>query len=119
MARILVVEDENTLAMAMCWMVEDAGHWVVGPERSVETARWVLARQRVDLALLDVTLGSETVFPVSEILDLMGTPFIFVTGHSPSALPARYRHRPLMQKPCRPRALMALIGQILGDTKLA
>jgi len=119
MVRILVVEDENALAMEMSWMVEDAGYSVVGPEGSVETARRVLARQRVDLALLDVTLGRETVFPVSEILDLMGTPFIFVTGHSPSALPVQYRHRPLMRKPCRPRALMALIRQMLGDPDLA
>jgi DNA-binding response OmpR family regulator len=119
MARILVVEDENALAMEISWMVEDAGYSVVGPEGSVETARRVLARQRVDLALLDVMLGGETVFPVSEILDRMGTPFIFVTGHPPSALPVQYRHRPLMRKPCRPRALMALVRQILGAPDLA
>jgi len=65
--------------------------------------------------LLDVMLGGETVFTISELLDLMGTPFIFVTGQPPSALPAKYRHRPLMLKPCRPRALMALIGQVLGE----
>jgi DNA-binding response OmpR family regulator len=35
MARILVVEDENFLAMELAWIVEDAGYSVVGPERSV------------------------------------------------------------------------------------
>jgi DNA-binding response OmpR family regulator len=119
MARILVVEDENSLAMEMSWMIEDAGYSVVGPERSVETTRVLLARYKVDLALLDVMLGGETVFPISKMLDVMGIPFIFVTGHPPSALPAEYRHRPLMLKPCKPRALMALIRQILGDTNLA
>jgi DNA-binding response OmpR family regulator len=116
MARILVVEDDNFLAMALAWMVEDAGHSIVGPEASVDAARRVLAHYRVDLALLDVMLNGETVFPVSEMLDRMGTPFIFVTGQPPTALPAQYRHRPLLPKPCVPRSLVALIGQILGET---
>jgi DNA-binding NtrC family response regulator len=102
MARILVVEDDNSLAMEMSWMVEDAGYSVVGPEGSVETARRVLARQRVDLALLDVTLGRETVFPVSEILDRMGTvhlchrPFAVCTAGAvpPSAIDAQALEAP-------------------------
>ena len=47
---------------------------VTEPERTVATTRQVLARQRVDLALLDVMLGGETVFPISDLLDLAGTP---------------------------------------------
>jgi hypothetical protein len=66
--------------------------------------------------LLDVMLGGETAFPISDILALTGTPFIFVTGHPASARPVNYRHRPVMLKPCGPRVLMALIGQILGET---
>jgi len=32
---------------------------------------------RADLALLDMDLGGETVFPISEMLDAMGVPYIF------------------------------------------
>jgi DNA-binding response OmpR family regulator len=113
MARILVVEDDNYLAMEMSWMIEDAGHSVVGPEASVEASRKVLARHRVDLALLDVLLGGETVFPVSRLLDRLGTPFIFVTVCAPSALPAEYRARPLFAKPCRPESLVPFIQTML------
>ena len=115
MARILVVEDENLLAMEISWMLEDAGYSVVGPERTVETTQKVLSRHKVDLALLDVNLGSELVFPVSRILNMIGTPFIFVTGRSISAIPTEYRHRPLITKPCRPNALITLIKQVLGE----
>jgi DNA-binding response OmpR family regulator len=115
MARILVVEDENFQAMAMSWMIEDAGYSVVGPEASVEATRKVLAQQRVDLALLDVLLGSETVFPVLRQLDSLSTPFIFVTSCSPSALPAEYRARPLIPKPYRPEALVSSIQAILKN----
>lgn len=73
--------------MELAWLVEDAGYMVLGPERSVAEARKVLGRVKVDLALLDVSLGSETVFPVSKLLEGMCIPFIFVTGNPP-LLPA-------------------------------
>jgi CheY-like chemotaxis protein len=115
MARILVVEDENFQAMAMSWMIEDAGHSIVGPEASVEATRKVLAQQRIDLALLDVLLGGETVFPVLGLLDSLRTPFIFVTSYSPAALPAEYQARPLIPKPYKPEALVSFIQAILKN----
>jgi DNA-binding response OmpR family regulator len=41
MTRILIVEDENFLAMELMWIVEDAGYSVVGRERSVAETRQV------------------------------------------------------------------------------
>jgi two-component SAPR family response regulator len=119
MIRILVVEDENVLAMATSWIVEDAGYSIVGPERSVETTRQVLARLKVDLALLDVSVGGETVVPVSEMLDAIGVPYIFITSHPVTSLPARYQSRPLLAKPYSSTALLALIQQILGERPTA
>ena len=87
----------------------------MGPEESVETARQVLARHTVDLALLDVKLGGETVFPASEMLDAISVPYTFVTSHPASSLPARYHGRPLVTKPYKPKALLAVIQQILGE----
>ena len=99
----------------MSWMIEDAGHSVVGPEASVAAARRVLTQQRVDLALLDVLLGSETVFPISRLLDSLCTPFIFVTVCSPAALPAEFQARPLIPKPYKPEALVSSIQAILQN----
>ena len=113
MNHILVVEDENWLAMELAWLVQEAGYAVLGPERSVEEARKALGRVKVDLALLDVRLGSETVFPISEMLEAMGVPFIFVTGN-PDLLPAEYNERPLVPKPWQPTALLSLISRVLG-----
>ena len=114
MTRILVVEDENMIAMELAWLVEDAGYLVLGPEWSVEGARKAIGK-RVDLALLDVNLGGETVFPVSKILDGMGIPFIFITSHS-ALLPAEYRQRPLMTKPFNQQDLLALILTVLAGS---
>ena len=112
MNHILVVEDENWLAMELAWLVQEAGYTVLGPERSVAEARKALGRAKVDLALLDIRLGSETVFPISEMLEGMGVPFIFITGH-PGLLPDAYSGRPLVAKPWTARGLLALIPQIL------
>jgi DNA-binding response OmpR family regulator len=114
MTRILVVEDENFLAMELTWIVEDAGYSVVGPERSVAETSKMLAWNKVDLALLDVNIGGEMVFPVSKMLDMLGVPFVFITSNS-TLVPAEYRHRPLMTKPFRPQALLALILRVLAE----
>lgn len=116
MNRILVVEDENALAMELAWLLQEAGYAVLGPERSVAEACRALARIRVDLALLDVTLGGETVFPLSRRLEGMGVPFIFLAS-SPAVLPPEYSRRPLVPKPWQPTALLALIPQVLGSRR--
>jgi DNA-binding response OmpR family regulator len=114
MTRILVVEDENFLAMELTWIVEDAGYSVVGPERSVAETSKMLAWNKVDLALLDINIGGEMVFPVAKTLDTLGVPFVFITSNS-ALVPAEYRHRPLMTKPFRPQALLALILRVLAE----
>jgi DNA-binding response OmpR family regulator len=115
MARILVVEDENLLAMQITWMLEDAGHFVIGPECSVEATTKVLARQKIDLALLDIQLGGETVFPISKLLDELRVPYIFITGDDGN-LPDEYRHRPLIAKPYQADALAGQIRRLLAES---
>ena len=116
MNRILVVEDENLQAMELAWLVQEAGYAVLGPERSVADACKALGGIRVDLALLDVALGGETVFPLSRMLEGLNVPFIFVTGN-PALLPEEYRRRPLVPKPWEPATLLALILQVLGSRR--
>ena len=113
MNNILVVEDENGLAMELAWLVQEAGYAVLGPERSVAEARKALGRAKVDLALLDVRLGGETVFPLSEMLEAMGIPFIFITANA-DTLPVEYSGRPLLAKPWTATSLLALIPQVIG-----
>jgi CheY-like chemotaxis protein len=113
MNRILVVEDENWVAMELAWLVQEAGYTVLGPERTVAEARKTLGKTKVDLALLDVALRGETVFPLSRMLEGLDIPFIFVTGN-PASLPAEYSRRPLVPKPWRAPALRSLILQVLG-----
>jgi CheY-like chemotaxis protein len=78
----------------------------------------VLAQQEVDLALLDINLRGELVFPVADYLEAIGLPYIFVTGNSPSSLPVEYRHRPVVQKPYNSELLLALIEEQLAPSEV-
>ena len=116
MTDVLIVEDEEALAMVLATALEDAGYAVVGTAGSVHTALQTLSDRHVDLALLDVNLGRQKVFPVSDQLATMGIPFIFVTGCSMASLPMEHRGRPLLDKPHDVGVLIELIEATLDKT---
>ncbi len=100
--RVLVVEDELLVAMLVEDMLLDAGCVIVGPFARVAEAMAAARTMPVDVALLDVNVAGEMVFPVAYILEERGIPFLFVTGYGQAALP---RDRPdwaACTKPFRP-----------------
>jgi DNA-binding response OmpR family regulator len=114
MARILIVEDDFLIALELARFIRGAGHTVVGPEASVTATIRALSQQEIDLALLDVNLGGELVFPIAKMLDGMSVPYIFVTSYSESAMPPQFRQRSLVRKPYSPELLLAQMQQVLA-----
>ena len=89
--RLLVVEDEYLLAQDMHRKLEAAGATVLGPVPKVADAVKVLAREaHVDGAVLDVNLGTETVFALLRFLGERAIPFLFSTGYDSWAIPEEY-----------------------------
>lgn len=84
---VLVVEDEFLVALMVEDALTDAGCIVVGPFARVREALEAIGCLQVDVALLDVNVAGEMVFPVAEALELRGIPFLFVTGYGQAALP--------------------------------
>jgi CheY-like chemotaxis protein len=109
--RILVVEDEYLIADEMRRAFEDAGSEVLGPVPSVEEAIALINQCDIDLALLDVNLGGQPVWPVADALKDRGVHFVFATGYDASALPPRYAGVPRCEKPVDMRRVRrALVG---------
>jgi len=112
--RILVVEDEFVLADELQRGLEDAGAEVVGPAPTVEAALKALrAGGTLDAAVLDMNLGprNEKVYPVADVLDALGVPFVFVTGYESHLIDERYAHVPRYGKPVNlGRVMQALFG---------
>ena len=97
--RILVVEDEMLIGMLLEDMLADLGHQVVAVVPRLNEAMAAVEREAFDLAILDVHLNGQPVFPVAETLAKKGIPFAFATGYGERGLPQEYRSRPILQKP--------------------
>jgi CheY-like chemotaxis protein len=97
--RVLVVEDEGPVAMLVETMLEDLGCAVVLSAASVREALELVGRGGFDVALLDVNLAGEKVFPVADELRRLGVPFAFASGYGADGLRPDLKDAPIIQKP--------------------
>ena len=99
-ARILLVEDQMLIAMALEADLRDEGFTVTGIAPNIETAIEMIRRDPPDLAVLDLNLNRETSIPVAESLFERGIPFVFATGYGRDLdLPQMLDHVPVVSKP--------------------
>ena len=108
--RILVVEDEILVAMAVADLLEDSGCTVAGPVSSVEQGMRLIEQKAIDGAILDVNLRGEMVFPLADALAERSIPFVYVTGYS-KLLRACNHGRPVLQKPYTNQQLLKIVGE--------
>ncbi len=85
--RVLVVEDELLIALLVEDMLSNEGCIVVGPFARMREALAAANTESCDVALLDVNIAGEMVFPVAHALEARGVPFLFVTGYGQAAMP--------------------------------
>ena len=111
--RILVVEDEAAISLLLEDMLLDFGCEVVGPAGRLAAALDLAVSETFDLAILDVNVAGEPIYPVAEALERRNVPFVFSTGYGSAGIKDVYRDRPVVQKPfaqndLRQRLLSAL-----------
>lgn len=97
--RVLVVEDEAAIAMLIEDMLLDLGAEVVGPAGRIGQATTLAETEEFDLAILDVNLAGQPVYPVVDILVRRQRPFVFSTGYGAGGIEPAWRGRPVLQKP--------------------
>jgi len=113
--RILVVEDEYLIADDMRGALLDAGAEVLGPVPTVDAAMSLMAAEhQLDAALLDINLRGTMVFDLADTLTSRAVPFVFATGYDNSAIPDRFADVPRLEKPVKPRRVLAAFGLLLG-----
>lgn len=108
--RVLIVEDEMLIGMLLEDMLDDLGHQVVAVVPRVNEALVSVECEAFDVAILDVHLNGQEVFPVADLLIHKGIPFVFATGYGERGLPDRYRSRPILQKPFVREDLKKVLG---------
>ena len=113
--RILVVEDEMTVAMLIEDMVSELSFEIAGVVPRLEDAMRMVDSGDFDLAMLDVHLNSKTVFPFAAELDKRHIPYLFATAYGGRGIPAEFRDHLVLEKPFGPlelsRALLTLTGR--------
>lgn len=112
--RVLLVEDEAMVAMMIEDMLCDLGCQVVGPAARVASALALVDAETVDIAVLDVNLGGERVFPVADALTARGVPYVFSTGYGRAGLDGGHGDRPVLQKPYSAAKLASALTQALS-----
>jgi DNA-binding response OmpR family regulator len=96
---ILVVEDEPLIAMMLEDFLESLGHSVTATCESVADALAQADKGGFDLAILDVNLKGESVWPVASRLREKNVPFVIATGGHVDPPPAEFANVPVIEKP--------------------
>jgi CheY-like chemotaxis protein len=113
--RVLVVEDEMTVALLIEDMVTELAYEVAAVVPRLDDAMRLLDSDSFDLAMLDVHLNGKTVFPFAAELEARDIPFLFATAYGARGIPEEFRGHMVLQKPFGPvelrRALMDLSGR--------
>ncbi|OSI76515.1 hypothetical protein BSZ21_04030 [Bradyrhizobium canariense] len=98
-ARVLLVEDEGLVALMIEDMLEELGLKVVASAAHLKKACQLATTASIDVALLDVNLAGELVFPAARILRARSIPFLFSTGYGGPALEEEFRNALAIGKP--------------------
>jgi two-component SAPR family response regulator len=111
--KVLVVEDQYLIADDLCSLVERLGGHVLGPISRVGTAMAALQAETPDLALLDVNLEGELVYPLAAALQEAGIPFLFTTGYDATVIDPRFGEAPHLSKPIGQGQLVEAIRRVM------
>jgi CheY-like chemotaxis protein len=112
---LLVVEDEAIIAFLLEDMLGELGAADVRYAASVGAALALLDEKLPDLAVLDVNLRGERVYPVAERLDAAGVLFLFTTGYGRSGIEPKWHGKTVLQKPFSIDSIAHALASVLSE----
>jgi CheY-like chemotaxis protein len=112
---VLLVEDDFIVGFDMQTLLEEEGANVIGPAATLAEAKDLLARSTPSVAVLDVNLNGEFVFPLVDDLRRRAIPFVFATAYSDDErlFPEEVRSAPRLAKPVLPNVLIGQLTKLL------
>lgn len=114
--RVLIVEDEVIVAFSIECEVADAGGEIVGPAHTLADAQQLIDQQ-IDVAILDINIGGELVWPVARALRDRGVPYVLASANcdDPRAFDPGDADVPRFDKPVPVHHLIATIAELAGE----
>ncbi|MFZ3179046.1 MAG: response regulator [Methylocystis silviterrae] len=97
--RVLIVEDEAVIAMALEMFLEELGAQVVATAGNVQEALQKATSEDFDIAFLDVNLNGQKAHVLPGVLERRHKPFAFVTGYGEQGVLEAHADAPVVAKP--------------------
>jgi CheY-like chemotaxis protein len=114
--RVLVIEDEPIIGLMFEDVLLELGCRVVGPASNLQQAFDIVhSADGIDVAILDVKLGKQSVYPIARELADRGIPLVFSTGMGAEGLPPEWRGCSAIPKPATIRTVAEGLRQALGS----
>ena len=120
MKKILIVEDDENIALALATRLKSAGYETLMAYDALAGVEAAI-RTKPDLVLLDISMPAGSGFTVAERMQALmptRTPFIFLTASKLPGLPEKARDlgaSAFFQKPYKSEALLPAIQRALGQ----
>ena len=113
--RVLLVEDEELVAMTMVDELSSLGWSIVGPASTLEEAQALVSTGvHLDAAILDINLQGRWVHTLADDLKARGVPFVVCTGYEMIDPDGRFAAAPLIAKPIAPHRLGATLEELIS-----
>jgi CheY-like chemotaxis protein len=97
--RVLIVEDEAVIAMALEMFLEELGAQVVATAGNVQDALQKATSEDFDLAFVDINLHGQKAHVLPGVLERRRKPFAFVTGYGEQGVLEAHADAPVVAKP--------------------
>ena len=108
--RVLIVEDEYLIMDEAKRAIEDAGGIVVGAHGHLDHELFSESAMNSDVAILDINIRGQMVFPLAGALLGRGVPFVFATGYDLGMIPDEFIGAPRLQKPFGAREIVRAVA---------
>jgi len=114
--RVLIVEDEVIVAFSLECEVIDAGGEIVGPAHTLADAGPLLDGP-IDVAILDINIGGEPIWPIARALRDRGIPYVLASANcdDPRAVDPAFADVPRFDKPVAIARLIATVARLAAD----
>jgi CheY-like chemotaxis protein len=111
---VLIVEDEPLISMMLEDFLDTLGHQVAGSCDSIREALERVEQGGFDIAIIDVNLKGELIWPVADRLQEKGIPFVVATGGHIEPPPTRHADAPVLSKPYTIDAIDPVLREAVG-----
>lgn len=112
--RVLIVEDEAVIAMALEMFLEELGAKVVGVAGNIQDALQKATSEDFDLAFLDINLNGQKAHVLPGVLERRRKPFAFVTGYGEQGVLEAHADAPVVAKPFSRGTISTALEQLKG-----